>query len=106
MFKRLKEMKVIVHILTSLAVCTGIPAVCDFVFVYVHAYSKFDCLTEVLLVCPTLKPPTIWQLGKYRLRRGRRLLLFFSSGARTYNKDRLFLSRSRKRLFREVKKKQ
>jgi hypothetical protein len=67
MFKRLKEMKVMVHILTSLAVCTGIPAICNFVFVYGHGYSQFDCLTEILLVCPTLKPPTIWQLGKNNL---------------------------------------
>jgi hypothetical protein len=60
----IKVMKVIVHILMSLAVCTGVPRVCDFVFVYGHDYSKFDYLTKVLLVCLTLKPPTIWQLGK------------------------------------------
>jgi hypothetical protein len=75
MFKRLTTMKVIVHILMSLAVCTEVPAIYDFFFVYGHGYSQFDCLTEVLLVRSTLKPPTVWQLGKYRLRRGRRLLL-------------------------------
>jgi hypothetical protein len=75
MFKRLKVMKVIVHILTNLAICMDVPMICDFVFVYSHGYSKFGCLTKVLLVCLTLKQPTIWQLRKYRLKRLRQSLL-------------------------------
>jgi hypothetical protein len=75
MFKRLKVMKVIVHILTNLAICMNIPMICDFDFVYCHGYYKFGCLTKVLLVCLILKPPTIWQLRKYRLRRWRKSLL-------------------------------
>jgi hypothetical protein len=68
-------MKVIVHILMSLAVCIGVPMICYLGFVYGHDYSKFGYLTKVLLVCLTLQPPTIWQLRKYRLRRWRQSLL-------------------------------
>jgi hypothetical protein len=35
-------MKVIVHILTNLAICMDVPIIYNFVFVYSHSYSKFD----------------------------------------------------------------
>jgi hypothetical protein len=104
MVKRIK-MKIIQYILRILALCAGISALCSFIPVYAHAYPKFICLTNVLLVCPTLKPPSIWQLGKYRLRRGRRSLLSSRRAQRTH-KDPTVLSLSRKWLFREDKKKQ
>jgi hypothetical protein len=48
----------------NLAICMNVPMICDFIFVYSNGNSKFDCLANVLLVCSTLKQPTIWQLGK------------------------------------------
>jgi hypothetical protein len=58
-------MKVIQRILRNLRLCTGVPALCDFIFMYGHGYSKFACLTKILFACITLKPPTVWrQVGK------------------------------------------
>jgi hypothetical protein len=62
-------MKIIQYIFRILTLCAGVPALCSFVPACAHGYPKFICLTNVLLVCPTLKPPTIWQLGKNNLDR-------------------------------------
>jgi hypothetical protein len=90
-------------ILKILKLCTGVSTLCDFIFAYGHGYPQFGCLTEVLLGCITLKPPTVWQLRKYRLRRRRRLLLS-SRQAQEHNKDRLFLSQNRRGCSEKVKR--
>jgi hypothetical protein len=78
-------MKMIQRILKILRLCTGVPALCDFIFVYGHGYSKFACLTKVLLACITLKPPTVWQLGKNNLDSLRRLPFMLGADAGTQN---------------------
>jgi hypothetical protein len=60
----IKEKETVRLILKILKLCTGVPTLCDFIFAYGHGYPQFGCLTEVLLGCITLIPPTIWQLGK------------------------------------------
>jgi hypothetical protein len=99
MVKQVK-MKIIQYIFRILALCAGISALCSFIPARAHGYPKFICLTNVLPVCPTLKPPTVWQLGKYRLRRGRRSLLS-SRKAQSTHKEPTVLSLSWRWLFRE-----
>jgi hypothetical protein len=71
----IKKMKVINYISKALSLCTECPALCEIAFVSGYNCSESRCSTFVEPDCFTINPPTVWQLGKYRLRCRRRLLL-------------------------------